>query len=52
MSCSYNAIVSYILSFYLRSEEFMCFCDRSNLNIGMSVPKIKHILINIMHIKL
>ena len=51
MSCSHNAILSYIMPFYLHAEEFMCFCGRSRLNIRMSVPKIKHILFNRMHIK-
>ena len=52
MSCSQNAILSYIrLSTCVFSEEFMCFCGRSSLNIRMSVPQIKHILINRMHIK-
>ena len=51
MSGSDNTILSYIMPFHLRSEEFMCFCGRSSLNIRMSVPKIKHILINRMHIK-
>ena len=51
MSCSHNAILSCILPFDLRSEKFVLFCGRSSLNIRMSVPKIKHILINRMHIK-
>ena len=51
MSCSHNAILPYIMPFYLRPEEFICFCSRWSLNIRMSVPKIKHILINRMLIK-
>ena len=39
------------MPFYLLSEEFICFCGRSSLNIRMSVPKIKHVLIDRMHIK-
>ena len=42
MSCSHNAILSYVMPFYLRFEEFMCFCGLSSIDIRMSVPKIKH----------
>ena len=51
MSRSHNAILCYIMPFYLRCEEFMRFCGRSSFNIRMSVLKIQKILFNRMHIK-